>query len=668
LFALGFAPLAVFSGTTLLLLRHTGTPHRVTTSDGDARVGETAPTDSDATRGETSSHDIRTALDEAKVNEIFIAFGASLFAALMPCALLLFKTGLSPRVTATLAPLAALAGLPALLVGLTLRRDAHGERTRIAQTIGISLAIFGTLVMQGGFLLAFPQPGSLLIIAAADALILTLVARRFAVELLHLPAAACLTIAALLGFHLATDRLAWAMTDTARLFDALISPASGQVLIALFVVLLAAAERFAANEKLARRSYYIVAGSIAVVSLTLLTSFGFGVAGDPYYVSLAYIIYAAGALWCAWREEIAALTWAASALLLAAFAQTFAAWFVIPYTLQAALLAHASVTLALGIAARERAGLLGIDAAKRVGLLRTPLVISSIITSALAAVMSVVAATELVTSAAHAALALWLAGLWLVVALFERKRGFLLSLSRRARTRCNARSRGGIASLRVARGERTRSVAAPVEFASARRGARAAESRVVRRATGDAHHAIEGGRCAIGTPSLALRLVQAWREFTGARWSVDHATTGLVLAGFVLLAVIGVTPGVVGELTRVGLASLSWDVAGAPHSLIGGAGAWVVFALLLVTLFANARERFHRGFVYAAIFLVASACPLLAMRWESATLTASAWRWYAVVLLVTGVLVSWTSGAAKLVRRLEPEIETNASPSRKPVV
>lgn len=677
LFALGFAPLAIFACTTLLLLRNMESIaiRRARKAKREARNGEAHTADGEATHGESAPQNVSTTnevsppLDERAVNEIFVAFGASLFAALIPCALLLFKTGLSSGVTATLAPLAALAGLPALLVGLTLRRDAHGEQTRIAQTIGISLAIFGTLVMHGGFLLAFPQPGSLIIIAAAIAILLTLVARRFAIELLHLPAAACFVIAALLGFHLATGRLAWAMTDVARLMDALDSPASGQMLTGLFVLLLAGAERFGVNQKLARRSYYVVAGVVAAVSLTLLTHFGFGVAGDPYHVAVAYGIYAAGALWCAWREEVAALTWAASALALAAFAQTFGAWFVIPYASQTALLTHATLSFALGIFVRERGEFLTSDAVKRVVLLNTPLILSSIFTSSLAALLTIFFPEGSAVSVTRAVLIIWLAAVWLAVALFENRRTFFSLFQ------------GALAlavSVAVAIGllrfawyvESGREAwlhpwslqtqgAALVLLSLAWVGVRLATRRNPSGADGATGESSVMGESGVmgaisNTPSLASRILGAWRKFTGARWAVDHATTGLVLACFVTFAVIGATPGVAFELITYNPSSLLWDITNAPHRLLSDAGAWVVFALLLVVLLANTRERFHCAFVYAAVLLAASACPLLAMRWETAMLTASVWRWCAVGLLAAGALFTWTSGAANFARQVEP--------------
>lgn len=674
LFALGFAPLAIFAGTTLLLLRNMESiaTRRARKAEREARNGAAHFADGEATRGVSAPQNVSTRnevsppLDERAVNEIFVAFGASLFAALIPCALLLFKTGLSSGVTATLAPLAALAGLPALLVGLTLRRDAHGERTRIAQTIGISLAIFGTLVMHAGFLLAFPQPGSLLIIAAAIAILLTLVARRFEIEILHLPAAACFVIAALLGFHLATGRLAWAMTDVVRLMDALVSPATGQMLTGLFVLLLAGAERFAVNQKLARRSYYIVAGAVAAVSLTLLTSFGFGVAGDPFHVAIAYGVYAAGALWCAWREELPALTWAASALALAAFAQTFGAWFVIPYASQTALLAHASLSFALGIFVRERGELLPSEVSKRIVLLDAPLILSAVFTSALAAVLIIFFPEGSAVSVTRAVLIIWLAAVWLAVALLENRRVFFWLFQGAVALAVTVGVAIGL--LRFAWYVESGRDAWLHPWSLQTQGAALVLLSlawfVVRLVTRQKQSGADGATGASGvmgasgdTQTLAARAFRAWREFTGARWSVDRATTGAVLACFVTFALIGVTPGVSLELITNRWSSASWDVSNAPHGLIGGAGAWVVFVLLLIVLLANARERFHRAFVYAVILLAASACPLLAMRWEAAMLTASVWRWCAVGLLAAGALFSWTSGAEKLARQVEPKTE-----------
>src|SRR5262249_15547610 len=61
----------------------------------------------------------------------------------------------------------------------------------------------------------------------------------------------------------------------------------------------------------------------------------------------------------------------------------------------------------------------------------------------------------------------------------------------------------------------------------------------------------------------------------------------------------------------------------------------ILWAILLLVMLGNLWERRRRSFMLGALALASIACPLLAGRFEPEIATASAWRWFAAILLLT---------------------------------
>ena len=153
-------------------------------------------------------------ISESRANEIFKLLGVSSFATLLAVGLMVFKVGDVPLIR-QLAPLAALAAIPALSLGVTLWRRVEPALGGI-QTAGISIAVGGVVILLAGLSLAWPQPCTLLPAAALTGVILILLATWHSIPETHLVAAFCLLIAYTLSFHVLTGKLAWQVDGIPR--------------------------------------------------------------------------------------------------------------------------------------------------------------------------------------------------------------------------------------------------------------------------------------------------------------------------------------------------------------------------------------------------------------------------------------------------------------------
>ena len=111
----------------------------------------------------------------------------------------------------------------------------------------------------------------------------------------HLPGVACVALAFLTAWHLAAGRLVWQAQPAAEALAVFISGSSGQALLILATALFAAS---AGMTRLARRiadgrMLAIGAAAIAAAGLGIVGWFGFGVPGDPLYVTWIFVFFGA---------------------------------------------------------------------------------------------------------------------------------------------------------------------------------------------------------------------------------------------------------------------------------------------------------------------------------------------------------------------------------------
>jgi hypothetical protein len=288
-----------------------------------------------------------TALRDKEANTIFITLGVATFAALLPLGLLLVETRQVATALRDIAPLVSLFGLPALAAGLVLWRRLTEPDQATLRTSGTAVAVAGAMVMLSGIVLAWPNPAGMLPTVALDFAALSIVAVAFEMPAAHLLATACLMLAYLVGLHLATGEIAWTGNHSATVAAALVSARSGTALAALVAM-------FAASSQWLRRLgrahdgfFYVVAtGATGLVSLALVSWFGFGRAAD-HGATWVFAAYAAASFWLAGQLRREAVTWCGSALLLAALGQGLAYRFAetlhLAHPWSVALLLHASL-------------------------------------------------------------------------------------------------------------------------------------------------------------------------------------------------------------------------------------------------------------------------------------------------------------------------------------
>src|SRR6185437_5106126 len=288
-------------------------------------------------------------IDETETTTVFTALGTMSFAALLPFALLLYKSGPIAMSMMYLAPLVTLWGVPMLATGTILFRKINNKQLVASRTAGTALGILGLLIALAGMLLAWPNPVSIVPAALLNFAILTALAVALELPIAHVIAALCFALAYVVTFHVVAGDITWENLRVMSLLEVSLSVRSGQALVGAVVLFVVASEwlksRTSREEGLAPAasslSYLAAASITAFVSLLLVTGFGIEFL-DQYSLWIVYGLYALGAFWLAWRRQAVAFTWAGSALWLIALALNFApAAFAFPW--QTAFFAHATI-------------------------------------------------------------------------------------------------------------------------------------------------------------------------------------------------------------------------------------------------------------------------------------------------------------------------------------
>ncbi len=602
---------------------------------------------------------LRTALadaeiDESETNAIFITLGAITFATALPFGLLLYKTGPVGMTMMYLAPLVTLAGVPMLATGTLLWQRVTNKELSASRTAGTSLAIIGTVIVLSGMILAWPNPASIVPAALFNFAVFTALAVLLEIPVSHLLAAGCFALAYLVSFHVLVGHIYWQNLRVMSLLDVMVTVSSGQALAPLFVLFMGATEWLTHKRRMADSRFYLIAAcALAMLSLLLVTVYGFGLSGDPHALRLVYALYAVGAFWIAWRRNLRAFGWDGSVLLLLALFQMFGPWLGAGFPWQAAMLLHASVCAIVAIVFSHY------GKATKDALIK-PLNQSALITSFLA-VLCLVQAWRWEMTAMQSQRILWLAAIWFVLLWLNRDRTLFASFQ-------IALTCGVVLAIKATLQQYDWYAYLPHAFlhptALQIQGSAllllsllwAALRFVVKQqsnklqfvdipATTD-----ESGQH--GTPPELPRWgpgdVRAPGEWSSAAWQLvntrfafDRLVSWVVLGGFVLLSIYGALSGVKQELTGRGSDAPVWNIAGFPHQEAFALGSWIVLGFLVIALLANLWERRRAVYLLGAVGALATICPLLAGRWETQIATASAWRWIASLFLVLASLPLW---------------------------
>lgn len=362
-------------------------------------------------------HDLRQG-DEKREFEwerVFILFGVTSFASLLPIGLFLAKSSSLANSRDTFAPLSALVGVPAIIIGLTMRQLKTGVSGK-GQTTATSLAIIGALLSAGGLVLSWPSAGAVIAVGLINCLVCAAIAWRFQLKPAHAAALGFFAIAYLTGGCVLSGNYSFWSRNGERLTAGLLSYAGGLATLSLFVLYGAGAEIWRRYGRRTEFRLYDVAAVIsAFLSLLLLSLHGLARLGDPRHLTLAYAFYALAAFVAAWHRDRIVATWIG--LLLSLLAMIQALVYQYGYTLaphhpiRLSLLGYASLTTIAAVAGRSLGE-------------RTQRIFAR--PSALASLISSVAVAPFLLFGGWMAVGqvsirlLWLAGIWLTLSLMKR--------------------------------------------------------------------------------------------------------------------------------------------------------------------------------------------------------------------------------------------------------
>ena len=572
-------------------------------------------------------------IDETESIEIFITLGALTFAAVLPFALLLYKAGPIEMSMMHVAPLVTLAGMPMLASGMLLWRRVLDEKLGATRTAGASIAILGMAIALAGMVLGWPNPASIVLAALFNFLLFTAVAIALQESRSHVVAAACLAFGYSIAFHVFAGHVPWQNLREVSLLSVVGGVSTGQSLAVPFVAFILVHEWLSPRRNRDASSYLVAACGVAIVSLLFLIKFGIGIPGDPFYLSAIVALYAAGFFWIARRTRKVAFTWAATALLFFASAQTCHSLLDLRFPWQASILLLA-ITCSSGALLARR--------------FRT--------TEAERIFVWPMQTTALVASVVAAAL-LFVDLLWFGCepALLFAVRAFIL---------CAVL----IGSLMLTR----RSI-----FVTTSQIAFVAGTILLTK-FGLQHFDWYGFQpnawlhpWALQTQAtvlavlclgwLTLRIVMRKQVAVAGALNDEHwfakiilersltfdrlLALGLVVA-FTVVSVIASVNGIAKELTSANRSPLQIDFAQHPHALMFSAGSLLVLIVLLANMAGNLWERRHEAFAIGALLTLWTVCPLLAGRFESQFATASAARWSVALFVLIGSLIFAASRTA----------------------
>jgi hypothetical protein len=555
-------------------------------------------------------------IDEDETIAIFVSLGVLTFAAVLPFALLLYKSGPVGMTMMYLAPLVSLAGFPLLATGTVLWQRISRKELVASRTAGTSIAILGVMVVLSGTILAWPNPASIVPAALFNFAVFTSLAVFLNIPRAHLPAAFCFGLAYIVLFHVTAGHVAWQNLRETSLLGETLSVSSGQALTFLFLLFLATFEWLARKRsKTESEPYLIAAGAVAVVSLALVTLYGVWFSSGTRPVWVVYALYAFGGFWIAFRVRQLVFSWIGSALLLAALAQAFAQSFNVPFPWQAAMLAHATVCAVAAILTwRYEKDLKGI--------LTASLYKSALLTS-FGATVCLVEAGEWETTAMQAERVLWLAGIWLALLWLVRRRDLFAAFQ---------------LALTCAAVLAVKALLQQYEWYAYLPDAFLHPWALQIQGTVLILLAIGWSAARVAVKSARFDRLKFVEHLLDAPWAIDRLVSWAILIGFVLLTIYGALPGVTRELTAQGLDNPSWNIAGFPHQEAFSLSSWILLGFIIVSMLANAWERRSAVYFLGAVAALSTVCPLLAGRFETDIATASAWRWLSALFLLLASL------------------------------
>jgi hypothetical protein len=562
-------------------------------------------------------------IDESETTTVFTIIGAMSFAALLPFGLLLYKSGPMSLSMMYLAPIVTLWGLPLVATGTVLWRRISNKELVASRTTGTALGILGVMIVLAGMILAWPNPASIIPAALLNFAIFSVLAIALRVPAAHLLATICFALAFLVTFHVFAGNITWVNLRQMSLLEVSLSVSSGQALVGVFALFIAASEWLTRQGRERDSFFYIVSACLtSVLSLALATIFGVW-ALEYYALWVVYGLYSLGAFWIAWRHRLEPFTWIGSALLLFSLAHSFGQTLAFAFPWQTALFAHATIcAIAAIFASRYQRG----------EVCARPLNYSALISIVLGVVSLFQANTWEVTWM-QAQRVFWIAGILLLLLWLNRRR--LIFNAFQVALVCAL-----VLTVKAALQQFDWYSYLPLAF--------------LRPAALQIQGTVLALFCLMW---LAFRFLvkrhdvagDSWvsdaRRLLDTRYSVDRIIAWSLLGAFLLLAIYGSLSGITRELAALGTSYKGFNVADFPHQEAFGIGSWIVLGLLLLIMLANFWDR-HRGkYLLGALAILTAMIPLLAGQFETQIATATSWRLLAAIFFLGASVMLWYRSA-----------------------
>jgi hypothetical protein len=207
--------------------------------------------------------------------DLLALIGFAAFAMVAALGLVVYRGGTADALPALALPL-VLASAPVLAAGLLIYRDpgADGTTEKVSpalRTLATAVALGAMFVMLIADGLAWPRPLTLLVLGLVEFVLLTAVALKYRLPVLHAVAVPALTAAYLIGFHLLSGHIDMAFPPSGdHLLQLAVSSTSGIALLPLVVLFAACSEGLIRRNRRSDALYYLAAvGSTALLSVLL---------------------------------------------------------------------------------------------------------------------------------------------------------------------------------------------------------------------------------------------------------------------------------------------------------------------------------------------------------------------------------------------------------------
>lgn len=253
----------------------------------------------------------RKRLDQSQVHAVLTLLGTALFALMVALGLLVSRADGATAGLDRVSLLVALAALPILAGGLSVRRGTEKDDSLAPyHTAGTTVALVGVIVMLAALGMAWPHPLGIAAVGGLSAATLVLAAFYYRLPVLHAGAIACVVMVYLIAVHLAFSGLpafAEGADPPPELLKLTLGGRSGTALGFLFIAFGMIAELLARRGRHRHgRMYAGGSAAVALVGLLLVTFHGLRVSDspDPVRAAVLYAVYGGGclALVARWRR------------------------------------------------------------------------------------------------------------------------------------------------------------------------------------------------------------------------------------------------------------------------------------------------------------------------------------------------------------------------------